>query len=100
MTNSVFPTLTESTMMDGRTLRVGQRVTYFSGGAHHPGTIIAIVDTPRVVLFRVEIDHPEKLGGYDAPYALKPEAVPGHGHPNYYRLRDVGVSAGNLEILP
>lgn len=90
----------QAEMCDGRIFRPGQRVSYFSTefGAL-PGTLTEIDVTGPVTLFKVAIDEPEKLGRRDR-YALNPIAAARHGHPDFDRLRDHGVSGGNLEILP
>ena len=85
---------TTVTFHDNRTFRIGQRVTYMG----LPGTVIGIRDTPQCVKIQVQLDEPERLTRRHR-WMLNPEAAKQAGRPDYDELRDIGLSAGNFQIL-
>lgn len=83
-----------ATFDDGRTFRIGQRVSC----GDILGTVIGIDDTGRVTRIKVQADSPDELPRH-LRWMLNPQAAEQHGHPDFDKLRDHGLSAGNFNII-
>ena len=88
------------TLMDGRTFSVGERVRFFTSvGCEGVGAISRI----RMTGSGHEMIHidpePGTVFGALGHYQLNEAAAKGHGKPDWMRVRDMGVSGGQIEKL-
>lgn len=88
----------EVTFMDGRTFRRGERVRFHSSvGCSGFGTIFRIRQTPQGHEMLHIMPEEGAVFGPVGHYQLNPEAAKRHWKPDWMRVRDMGVSGGQLE---
>lgn len=91
--------LTEMTMMDGRTFRLGERVKFHTSvGCIGIGTISQIrLTSGRHEMFHIEPELENTTFGDLGYYPLNPDSAKAHGKTHWMRCRDLGVSGGCME---